>query len=126
MGWSCGVRAGWVADAWTDACVVNSGSQNVFDVGGHRYFWEMSRKEHSDGAITGTVWKYVDDTHVRKAGSFRISGAGVVERAPRFLKAVSPSVDVLADRYAESFDRPTPERRVSQNRAAFARDIANR
>lgn len=80
-------------DSWTRACFAQTGVQNVFEVrGGQRYMWEVSRTEHHDGAITGTVWKMFEDelgaSRCRQSGSFRIEGDGTVKRAPAFLKAV--------------------------------------
>ena len=89
MGWSCGAKAGNVMDAWMDACYNQTGQQNVFLSGGYKYFFEVSNKEHRDGAITGTIWKYLPDgEHVRRSGTFRIEGNGKVTRAPAFLKKV--------------------------------------
>jgi hypothetical protein len=89
MGWSCARDAGYVLDAFTAACIKNSGNQNTWTdpKTGKRYFFETSRTEHYDGAITGTIWRFLpDDKHVRKSGSFRIEGDGEVTRAPAFLK----------------------------------------
>jgi hypothetical protein len=77
--------------AWTKACVEQTGSQNVYVTSRGKYFWEISRTEHRDGAITGTVRKVVredpDGTMWAKtAGSFRIGPTGEVSRAPKFLK----------------------------------------
>lgn len=107
MGWSCCARAAWTLDAWTAACLESTGSQNVFRVNNERYFFETSRKEHSDGAITGTVWRFLpDDKHVRRCGSFRIEGDGSVTRAPKFLKDASPTKEQLDKRYNENYVMP--------------------
>lgn len=99
MGWSCRADAGRVMDAWAAACVAATGSQNTFVVDGVEFFWEVSRTEHADGAITGTVYRTVrkptpEDLATNpycagwsvKAGSFRIAGDGRIIRAPKFLK----------------------------------------
>ena len=95
MGWSCRADAGRTMEAWTKACIAQTGSQNRYVVKGVGYFWETSRIEHRDGAITGTVWRELpsegDKLYCRKAGSFRINPDGTVARAPAFLKAAKPA-----------------------------------
>jgi hypothetical protein len=86
-------------DAWKDACVAATGSSNVYTVGGVEFFWEVSRTEHADGAITGAIYKTVKkptaedlarDPYLAgwsvKAGTFRIDPDGQVARAPKWLK----------------------------------------
>ncbi len=90
MGWSCRADAAETMHKWTAACVAQTGSQNVYRVGGREYFWDVSRTEHDDGAITGTIIviteKRPDGSSLgRRVGSFRINGDGTVRRAPRFL-----------------------------------------
>jgi hypothetical protein len=59
----------------------------VFETKRGRYFYEVSNKEHYDGAITGTLMKFLPgSTMCKSAGSFRIEGDGTVARAPKFLK----------------------------------------
>lgn len=90
MGWSAGAKACDVLDQWSKLCIDNTGSQNVWHDGKNKYFWEASRTEHSDGAITGAIWKYCEpnnpDSLVRRSGTFRIEGDGTITRAPAFLK----------------------------------------
>jgi len=87
MGWSCAAAASKVIELWSEACIAQTQSQNTFrDHKGTEYFWERSNKEHADGAITGTMFKMVGDTHCQKAGTFRIEGDGKITRAPIFLK----------------------------------------
>ncbi len=92
MGWSCRREAGLVLDAWTKACVAQTGSTNVFVERGVRFFFELDNVEHDDGAITGTIQKSFKkggkDLCV-EAGAFRIEGNGFVTKAPMFLTAVS-------------------------------------
>ena len=60
---------------------------NTFTTSRGKYFFETSRTEHSDGAITGTIQKWIPGTDFTKiSGSFRIEGDGTVTRAPKFLK----------------------------------------
>lgn len=82
MGWSCRKDAGDTMDRWTEFCVKQTGSQNTYESRGSKYFWEASRTEHADGAITGTVFKMVDENRCKRAGSFRINGDGTVARYP--------------------------------------------
>jgi hypothetical protein len=93
MGWSCRADAARTMAKWTAACEAQTGSQNVFEVDGASYFWELSRTEHHDGAITGSIQKTVrregDRMWCRKVGTFRIEGDGTVTRAPKFLKDAS-------------------------------------
>jgi hypothetical protein len=58
---------------------------------GKRYFFEASNKEHGDGAITGTVWRMLDDLEgrCRRSSTFRIEGDGTVTRAPAWLRKVA-------------------------------------
>ena len=93
MGWSCAAAAGNTMRAWVDACVASTGQSNVFVTKGERFFWEESRTEHRDGAITGTVFKMLPTELegrclARKVASFRINPDGTVARAPAFLKAI--------------------------------------
>ena len=92
MGWSCRADAAKTAEKWAAACVAQTGSQNVFRTKGRTYFWENSRKEYDDGAITGSVFRMLGNGEINgtnpcvKSGSFRIEGDGTVARAPKFLK----------------------------------------
>jgi len=88
MGWSCSVKASNVERAWSRACTAQTGDSNTFQSGGQTYFYEVSRTEHPDGAITGTVFRMVSKTHARPSGTFRISGDGEVERAPAYLRDI--------------------------------------
>ena len=89
MGWSCSKKSGDVLDLWTKACIANSGNQNTWRYTGKEYFFEVSRIEHDDGAITGIILRSIDDTHCRKVASFKINGDGSIARAPKFLVSAS-------------------------------------
>ena len=83
MGWSCSRDAGNTMDLLTERCVKETGCQNTFLSARDekvKYFWERSNKEYSDGRITGSVWKMLDDGTCKKTGSFRINGDGSVAR----------------------------------------------
>jgi hypothetical protein len=91
MGWSCSAVAGDTLDRWSRFCVSVSGSSNVYNDGKDWYMFEISRKEHADGAITGKIMRFAADprkaasTMAMKAGTFRINGAGKAVRAPQIL-----------------------------------------
>ena len=87
MGWSYASAAGKMFDKMTAKCIESTGSQNTWtEKGGTKYFWEASRTEHVDGSITGTIYKFVDESHIVKSGSFKIDGDGEMIRGPKFLK----------------------------------------
>lgn len=100
MGWSCRREASETMNRWTAACIAQTNSQNEFEVNGERFFWDVSRTEHDDGAITGTIHRTLKvgevlrgghtvqpgETYCRKVATFRIDGDGKVKRAPKFLK----------------------------------------
>ncbi len=105
MGWSCTRAAGDTMDRWIAKCRAQSGgSQNTYTSDGETYFWEVSRTEHNDGAITGTIHRNMKvgeplrikggmstvqegQLFCKKVGSFRIEPDGLIARAPRFFKA---------------------------------------
>jgi hypothetical protein len=88
MGKSYTMEAHEVFDAWREVCLASTGSSNSYEVEGSKYFMELSRRQHADCRITGTVWRLVsrnDETGVSSceaAGSFRISADGEVVRYP--------------------------------------------
>jgi len=99
MGWSCARMAAFRLDAISNACYKQTGIQNEYRVGDYeyrvgdspsdicRYMWERSNKEHSDGAITGTIWRFTGiEGRIAKSGSFRIEGDGTITRGPAFFK----------------------------------------
>ena len=90
MGYSFSTKAGHVLDAWQDACHALSGCSNVYTTPKGKYFFQVTRKEHYDGAITGTLMKYLPGTNlVKPGGSFRIEGDGEVTRGPKILKSAA-------------------------------------
>ena len=109
MGWSCRVEAGWVIDAWNKACIAQTGSQNVYHDKTGKCFFETSRTEHDDGAITGSIWRFLPDERCRRVGSFRVEGGGTVTRAPAWLRRCAPSASKLAERYRETFEHDRAE-----------------
>jgi hypothetical protein len=77
MGYSCSRVAGLVLEQVSKNYSVD-GSQNVFTNGKDNFFYEQSRREHADGAITGTAYQMLPDGMAIKKGSFRINGNGTV------------------------------------------------
>lgn len=87
MGWSCRADAANTMYKWSDACRKSTDSSNTWvEVDGKCYFYETSHTEHRDGAITGTIWRFTDDEHAVRSGTFRINPDGTIARAPAFLK----------------------------------------
>ena len=88
MGKSYTMEAHEVFDAWREVCLASTGSSNSYEVEGSKYFMELTRRQHEDCRITGTVWRLVsrnDETGVSSCeavGSFRISADGEVVRYP--------------------------------------------
>lgn len=98
MGWSCSHDASKVLDIWREACRANSGT---FKQGGKQYFYDISRTEHDDGAITGAIYHMLPGNMCRKTSTFRIEGDGTITRAPAFLKkAAVEATDARAIRLA--------------------------
>lgn len=90
MGWSCSAAASDTMRRWDEACRQSTGSSNQWrEADGAEFFVEISRREHQDGAITGTVFKMLPNSRCRRVGTVRIEGDGRVARAPKFLKAAS-------------------------------------
>ena len=82
MGYSCRQSADKAHDVILRAVTDPAGSSNTWEFRGVRYFYETGR-EQRDGAITGTVWRFLaDDSHVRRAGSVRIDPDGRLVRWP--------------------------------------------
>jgi hypothetical protein len=87
MGWSCRRDAGLRLDAISAACIAQTGSSNIFKVGNDTYFWETG-KEQRDGAITGSVNKFIGEDKCRRSGGFRIEGDGTMKRGPKWMQNV--------------------------------------
>lgn len=89
MGWSCRADAGRTLDAFTRMCRDSTGMSNTYEAKGKRFFFEVSNTEHEDGAITGTIARFINESQCVSAGSFRINGDGSIARAPAALKAAA-------------------------------------
>ncbi len=79
MGWSCSMVASNIMNSMTKASLAMSGEQNVYQYKGQWYMWEISRREHRDGSITGSISRFLGDRHapttrVLTVGHFRIDG----------------------------------------------------
>lgn len=86
MGWSCATAAAYSLDAMKDVCVAQTGTSNVYEEKGTKFFFEVSRREYADGAITGSIYKFLPDERCRKSGSFRIEGDGTFTRGPKIFR----------------------------------------
>lgn len=88
MGWSCAAAAGDTLRALDRVCLEQTGMQNCYlGTDGSEFMYEVSRTEHADGAITGSVWRLVvmdesDSKGAVAAGNFRIAGDGKITRWP--------------------------------------------
>lgn len=87
MGWSCSAAAAERERVMSNVCRRTTNSQNAYvGTDGVTYFYEPSRTEHADGAITGSVYTMTG----RKVGTFRIDGDGTVSRWPKaFPRAIA-------------------------------------
>jgi hypothetical protein len=89
MGYSCARKAMEVVKVWQNWCYKNFDSQNAYIHNNTRYFFEIG-KENGDGAITGSIWRFMPDgIHVKKSGSFRIESDGTITRAPKALLSLT-------------------------------------
>ena len=90
MGWSCRTDAMKTMDRWIEKCVAQTGSQNVFNSDGTKYFWENSCRELADGGIGGKVFCMTEDSQgvgtASLIGTFRIGGDGRILRCPKVLR----------------------------------------
>ena|SRR5215831_10954793 len=126
MGYSCAVKASLVLDALGELLRKAAGSDSSNAMPGG--FWESSRVEHDDGAITGTVFRevrqYTDAERAaeakrmgisnpewignpcRKAGGFKISGEGKVVRFACVAKAMKAEAEKIgATEFAKRYSR---------------------
>lgn len=76
MGYSCTAIASLTYDALMEL-VRDGESSNSY----RGYFTERGR-ENSDGAITGTIWKMVDENRAIRYGSYKITSDGLITRFP--------------------------------------------
>jgi hypothetical protein len=91
MGWSCRKEAGDTMSKISRAIIERFKNQNTWEVGSRKFFYEHSRVEHDDGAITGSVCEIrfyppTQDERCFDVGSFRIEGDGTIKKFPHFPK----------------------------------------
>ena len=82
----------------------DDGTSNVFNTkDGTKFFTETGREQY-DGAITGTIYKYVESEKVRAAGSYRIEADGIVTRFYGSSKEMREKAKTDADaKYEETY-----------------------
>lgn len=76
MSWSCSSQAHSTLNIIQSMCISQTGFQNVWVKDGTKYMYETSRTEHNDGRITGTIYRYIGDDRIVKAGRFNIGANG--------------------------------------------------
>lgn len=86
MGWGCTVAAGNTLDALTEKVKAKFKNQNMFEVDGKNYFFEVGREQPS-GAITGSLIYWAGPVNAEKAmgykaGTFKINPDGTWARIP--------------------------------------------
>lgn len=86
MGWSCSHLAAITQEAITKRCVADTSSGNCFCANGTRYMIEWSRREHRDGAITGTILRFDGAGGLKNNTSIKINANGVISRGPATLR----------------------------------------
>jgi hypothetical protein len=79
MGWSCSVKASHMMQLVSEKYVEQTGNSNTYIKDGVKYFFENSRKEHSDGSITGKIFKFVSENECIPVGRFKILPDGKVD-----------------------------------------------
>lgn len=129
MGWSCSSAASARLDAISSWIVLNGnmdGSQNSWKDPrtGERYFFESSRREHSDGAITGSIWKFVGENSVVKSGSFKIERDGRISRGPAFFKTIQ-AYHIVIDGFEHRWDITRNGEANEDNLWKYVQDYAN-
>jgi hypothetical protein len=114
MGWSCSRAASFTMDAISDFCYKQEKSNNVFSSKGNKYFIEWSRREHADGAITGSIMKMSGAT-CKKSGSIRIERDGKISKVPKILMDIPVYVmdyktdGVFQSLWPDQFGSPSEE-----------------
>ena len=89
MGYSCAAKASMVHSALLvelQKADPSERSSNVWTFKGEKYMEERGR-ENGDGAITGTVSRFLPNDRVRRAGGYRIDPDGKIVRFPGSSKA---------------------------------------
>lgn len=102
MGWSCGHIAGKTLDLVTAACLESTNVQNTYTTRGKKYLIDVSRVEHHDGAITGSIYNMLPNNMCKKSGSFRIEPDGSISRGPKWMKDAASAQRRANDRQARA------------------------
>lgn len=87
MGWSCTRDASLMLTLIQLKCNQQTGFSNTFCSQGKKYFFEKG-VESSDGSITGSIWKMLENDKARKSNSFKIEHDGRIVRGPKFFKDI--------------------------------------
>lgn len=85
MGWSCSHEASRSLDLITrrlEGLTLEGEPANVFKCGQARYFYEVNRKTHDDGGITGKVFRLNLDGTAEMTRTFKINGDGTLAYGP--------------------------------------------
>ena len=106
MGYSCSKAAADTLALISAACVTSTGNSNTYRVVSagaakkdRTYFFEQSRREYEDGAITGAIYRNLPvdadgKQKCRPAGGFRIDGDGKLSRGDKWMRNVSAEVAI--------------------------------
>ena len=78
MGYSCSTLAATTIEAVQNT--VCTEAANLYVKNGKRHFFEISRREHADGSITGKVFVEVAENSYKKLGNLKIDSMGYIER----------------------------------------------
>lgn len=81
MGYSASAKALDKEATWAQTCHQQTGQSNMYEVRGTRYFYQIGR-EQRDGAVTGSVFRMLEDGRCVRSGSFRIESDGTVSKHP--------------------------------------------
>ena len=88
MGWSCSKVANDTLEDLTKICIEQTESQNLFNHKGKQYIFETSRREYSDGSITGSILE-VNGNYAKKVENFRIDGTtGEITRGSKLKQLI--------------------------------------
>lgn len=99
MGYSCTTKAMKTFDELIiqlKAAGRKTGKENGWGKNGFEYFHEIGR-EQKDGAITGIIYKHIDNGFCRKAGSFRIEPDGIITRFSTSTKVQREVAELTAE-----------------------------
>ena len=98
MGYSCTAIASFAKESLMVQLQAAGPAEegNCWHCKGQKYFEEQGR-EQDDGAVTGTVWRFIQDNRCHKVGSYRINSDGTIQRFPTATAAMRQAAKVWAD-----------------------------